>query len=115
LKFSQDKGWEAFSDLLEAIPTPPRVVIYERFIIDDDIKKHVGEEHVTIQNIGILKAYARRNGAELVGQTNKILKLGYGWGQITPATQKKDSHRRDALAHGVFYLVKNNIREVRRM
>lgn len=108
----QLKGQEALVRFLEGIQALPRVIIYEAFVIDGDMKKHKGQEHFTIQNIGIIKSYAIRNNIELVRQERTRKTMGYGWGQISKAGSHKDSHGKDAMAHAVYYVVTKNIRPV---
>lgn len=113
----QVAGQQPLRRFLRAIQTPPRVIIYERFLVDGDMKKHMGEEHKTIQNIGIIKSWYfdlidDGHEVELVPQLRTVKKMGYGWGNLTQNSNHKESHRRDAMAHAVYYVVKNNIRPI---
>lgn len=112
--FGQIRGQELLTYWLEELPVPPKVLIYEEYKILGEAQIHFGKEVPTIQNIGIIKSYAFRNDIELVKQSTDKKRLGYGWAQIKKAGNHSDSHRRDAYAHGFFYLVTHQIVTVTR-
>jgi hypothetical protein len=114
LSFGQVKGQEALWRHLRAIRVPPSVIIYETYRVRPGVS-HNGSEIETIQNIGIIKAYAYEINAKLVKQEPTVKKMGYGWIQMAEATNHRDSHRRDALAHATYYVMTNEIREIRRI
>lgn len=113
----QIAGQHALRRLLRAVQDPPSVIIYEGFRILGDMKNHFGQEHETIQNIGIIKSWYYDliddgHEVELVKQLPQNKKMGYGWGNLTVTQNHAESHRRDAMAHAVYYVVKNNIRPI---
>lgn len=114
VSFGQVKGQKPLYELLSAIRVPPRVVIFESYRVRPGVS-HNGSEIETIQNIGIIKAYAFSINAELVKQEPTVKKMGYGWIQMAEAGNHRDSHRRDAMAHAAYYVMKNGIRQIRRI
>jgi hypothetical protein len=110
----QVKGQRELWELLTAIQDPPDLVIYERFKALGDYKIHFGKENITEQNIGIVLAYAFWVNAKIVVQDPENKRQGYAWAKLKSAGDHKDSHRRDAYAHGEFYMVVNKYKVVRR-
>jgi len=70
---------------------------------------HNWSSPVTLEAIGAIKARARLIGAEVVMQQAAIKPVGYGWAKMVYKKGQKNIHHRDALAHGVYYLVKRKL------
>lgn len=97
-------GLDELIDFLESLNPKPDIIIFERYVVtrlDTDINTG---EHETIQAIGVIKSYARRNGIPIVGQLRTVKPQGYAWHHTirTPGA-KANSHRRDAHAHVCYY------------
>lgn len=112
LIMGQIAGQKGLYDLLDAVRTHPRVVICEEYVILD--YNHFGEKVETIQTIGILKSFAFRWNARWIEQSRTIKPIAYGMAKslaphIKAQGAKGDSHRKDAFAHGVYYLTKQRI------
>lgn len=60
----------------------------------------------TLRIIGALESRARRIGSPLVLQEPAIKPVGYAHAGLKYVKDKKGMHVQDAIAHGVFYLVK---------
>jgi hypothetical protein len=110
----QVMGQRELWELLTSIQDPPDLVIYERFRALGDYKIHFGKENITEQNIGIVLGYAYSVGADIVVQDPENKRKGYAWAKLKIASNHKDSHRRDAYAHGEFYMVMNGYKIIRR-
>lgn len=86
----------------------PKVIIYEGYIVYAG-RPHVGSRVETVQLIGQIKDFARRNGIRLVEQDAKILGIAQKWSGIPIPSNHNKSHWASALNHGFYYLRKNNI------
>lgn len=96
---------------LRKLDPKPEVIIFEDYVINPRIRQG-GTRPVAAIAIGHLEAYCEDNNIQLVKQyaTNKT--MGYVWAEIKQADDHKDSHQRDAIAHGTYYLIRNRIRPV---
>lgn len=106
----QVRGQHALRRFLRGLQTPPSVLIYEGFRILGDYKKHFGQEHETIQNIGIIKTYYfdlvdMGFQCELIKQLPDVKRMGYGWGQLPKQSNHSLSHQWDAMAHATYYAI----------
>lgn len=111
-------GPDSFMDWLEGLDNPPREIIYENYRVNPTIN-HGFSKVVTIQLIGMIKRYARKNKILLHEQPNTVLKIGLkyiGMYEIYYPPGKPKKHVDDqisAYAHGVYYLQKKGIRKSR--
>ncbi len=62
---------------------------------------------VTTQVIGALQLQARQKNKILVLQEPAVKPVGYGWSNMKYQVGRKGMHWQDALAHAVYYAVKN--------
>ena len=116
----QIAGQQPLRRWLRALQEPPSVIIYESFRIRGHYKNHFGQEHETIQNIGIIKSYYydlidMGFEVELVKQDPTRKRMGYGWAGLKESGDHSQSHRKDAMAHGVYYVVTKKIRPIIRL
>lgn len=108
-----------FMDWLEGLDPPPKVIIYENYRVNPTIK-HGFSKVPTVQLIGMIKRFAKKAKIEIHEQNNGVLPIGLRYAgffdRYYHANGKKKKHVDDehaALAHGIYYLVKNKIREHR--
>lgn len=91
----------------------PKVVIVENFRLRPWLSTQQSwSDFPASRVIGMVEMYCELAGAALVKQEPSCKETGYAWSGVKKAKDHKDSHYRDAYAHGVFYLVKNKIRTV---
>jgi len=64
---------------------------------------------IALEAIGEIKGRARRIGAEVVMQQASLKVPGYGFAGMVYKKGQKNIHHKDALAHGVYYLVKRKL------
>ncbi len=111
----QISNQDALIDFLEALNPVPSVIIVEKWKLSPDQSKGMyWTEMITPQNIGIIKAYARRHQVEIVWQETGVKKAGYGLAMLKPTSNHRDSHWRDAKAHLEYYLARNKVKPIRR-
>ena len=119
-------GWAGFSEQginvsmgecsLNELPTLlqatlPAIIVFENYRLRPWMAKKQSWSNMPAPKvIGALEMYAKMHNLELVSQEPDKKEVGYAWGNIPKAKNHKDSHDRDALAHGVFYLIENGIR-----
>lgn len=100
---------DTFLDLLDYWPTPHVVVCEQYDITKETLKKSRGERAWSIEQIGVLRQYARKGGAMFVLQRARDAKAlvtderlqALGLWHPTPG-----GHTNDALRHLVMYLAK---------
>ena len=115
--FGHIDGIDEFLDWLEDQPKP-KVVILEEYRVNPSIS-HAFSKVRTIEVIGGVKRYCRKNNITLVEQRNTVLPIGLryiGMYEVYYRGRKKIQHVDDeiaALAHGEYYLVKNKIKQHR--
>lgn len=95
-------------------PAEVRVIIIEEYRVRGPANIHQGSKVETIQAIGIIKGWAYGNQAKIVEQPAHIKPIAYRFANMQPAKRKALSHRLDAEAHGIYYLVTNKIIQPRR-
>lgn len=95
---------------LEKLDPRPALIIYEGWVTNPSIPQG-GSKQETSQIIGHIRSYAIRSGVVAIEQPNRVKKVGYAYAGIKelPRSRHAESHQRDAIAHGVYYLVKNKI------
>lgn len=66
----------------------------------------------TSKIIGKIELLAEMRGVPLTLQANTVKPIGYKWAGLKEPPKNHDiSHQFDAIAHGVYWLQSNNIRE----
>lgn len=116
--FGHKDGIDEFLDWLEDQP-PPKVCILEIYRVNPGIS-HAFSKVRTIEVIGGVKRWCRKNNVTLVEQRNTDLSIGLryiGMYEVYYKGRKRIKHVDDeisALAHGEYYLVKNKIKKHRR-
>src|SRR5215510_1574641 len=106
--FGQITDPDLFMDFIEALDPKPEVIVMEDYIIRKHIS-HSGSRAPTIQLIGMIKRYARKNDIKVVLQQASAKSIGYKFAGMTPTKNHAQSHQYDAVAHGVFYLQKHGV------
>lgn len=111
LSLGQVAGLDAFTDWLEI--QDPALIVFEDYLVNPNIP-HGGSRVETIQVIGAIKSFAKRRSICAVPQAPHIKRIGYAWCGLKalPKSRHSISHQYDAMAHGVYYLVKERIRKV---
>lgn len=96
--------------ILEELPKPD-VVIYENFqLFKHKAKQQIGSKFETVQAIGMIKSWAKRNGAEVIEQKPEIKKIAQMWTGMKPTgSHNVNSHWVDAYNHGMYYLIGKGI------
>lgn len=116
--FGTIDGIDEFLDWLDDQPKP-RVVIMEDYRVSPTIS-HAFSKVRTIEVIGGVKRYCRKNNITLVEQRNLVLPIGLrylGMYEVYYKGRKKVKHVDDeisALAHGEYYLVSTKVKKHRR-
>lgn len=118
-RFLQDEeGWYinevgevSKDDILQWIEnTGPDIYVVENYRDrPNDFRGNRGRrwsEGETHRIIGAIDSRARRIGSPIVLQEPSIKPVGYGWAGMKYVKGKKGMHRQDAIAHGVYYLIK---------
>lgn len=85
-------------------------IICEDFLIDPNKSRGGSFDQSrmpTIQTIGIVKLKAQQNQVKCVMQQNNIKPAGYGFAGLTYRRGARGVHQQDAIAHGMYYLVRN--------
>jgi len=110
--FGQIETLDDFMDFVEGLEPKPKTIIMEDYIIRKGIS-HAGSRAPTIQLIGMIKRYARKNSIEVVLQMSHAKTIGYKFAGLVPTKNHSQSHQYDAIAHAVYYLQKIGVRESR--
>jgi hypothetical protein len=91
------------------------LVIIEEFMLNppgfrNQVPKH--DKMITVQVIGYVKSWAKRNKVKVVEQQRDKRMVGYKyWGQKPLPKSDPLNHAYDATAHGIYYLQRKGIRE----
>lgn len=107
------KGHDKFMDWLEEVDPKPDIIIFEVYTIDNRQFNHQGSNVPTLQLIGMIKRYASKNKIKLVESRRVNLKIGLRFMGVKYPPGEHVPDQVSALAHGVFYLTKHNIRKSR--
>src|SRR6478735_1980723 len=87
------------------------VVVIEDFrLFRGKAKQQIGSRFETVQVIGLVQSWARRNKAELVKQGSDILAIAPKWSKMPMPKNHANSHHVSAYNHAFYYLVKNDMR-----
>ena len=108
-KYGQVKFLELVT-LVESLPTPD-VVVYENFeLFKHKAKQQIGSKFETVQAIGIIISWCKRNGADLIEQRPTIKPIAQKWtGMVPTGSHNTNSHWIDAYNHGMYYLCRQGI------
>lgn len=86
------------------------LMVVENFLVDPT-KSRTGafdlSDMKTIQVIGALQLQARLHGKQVALQSRTVKPVGYGYLRMKYVKGKKGMHSTDAMAHAVFWAVKN--------
>lgn len=103
-------------DWLETLPGDQfKKVIIEEFMLNppgfrNQVPKH--DKMITVQVIGYVKSWAKRNKVEIIEQARNVRQVGYMYWGVKPLPKSdKLNHAYDAIAHGIYYLQRRGIRE----
>lgn len=108
LDFGESRDTTTF-DLTDRIQNCDLMVI-ENFLIDPSKSRTGAFDHsemLTIQVIGALRLQARLHDKQVVLQSRSVKPVGYGYLRMKYVKGKKGMHSTDAMAHAVFWAVKN--------
>lgn len=112
-------GLDGVLEWIENLDPKPQRIIYENYRINPTIS-HGFSKVLTVQVIGVIKSYAKRNKIPLHEQPNTVLKIGLKYigcyGMYYTPRGKRIKHVDDeisAWAHGVYYLQSHHIRKSR--
>ena len=109
------RGHEELMEFLMSIPDNelPKVVIYEDYtLFQSKAMQQSGSDMPASQAIGIIKMFGKRCRAEMIKQAANILGIAQKLAGVSLPKNHDHSHDISAYVHGVYYLIKNNIREV---
>lgn len=107
------RGLEELLTFIENEPKVDIVVMEEFRLFHSKALQQSGSRLETVEAEGIVRSWAWRNKVKLVLQLPKDpLKLGQMWSGVAMPKNHKNSHGISALYHGVYYLVKNGMREI---
>lgn len=110
ITMTQMKKKELFEYLDSLESNPPSVVIYEEYMIfAHKAASHSYSKVPTIQIIGAIVYFGHRIKAQVVEQKSQCKPLGYKYSGMTVPKNHSKSHGPDAMAHGYYYLINNNI------
>lgn len=88
------------------------IVVVENFLVRPT-KARKGafdwDPMITSRVIGAVELLCEQFHKKLVFQEPSIKPVGFGWGNMKYVAGKKGTHSQDALAHAVFYAVKNGL------
>lgn len=110
-ELGQVVGVDEFILWLETLDPKPSLIICEDFVLNPNIPQG-GSQMEAPQVIGAVKSYASKTGIVCVIQAPRLKKIGYAWAGTRPPSKKADTHRMDAYAHGVYYLVLHDILKI---
>ncbi len=109
LKTMRESKDETAADYLDLLREAD-VIVVENFQVRPD-KARTGSfdwnDMIAPQVIGAIRAVSASLGKTIVLQPPSIKPVGYGWSNQRYVKGKKGMHQQDALAHAVYYAVKN--------
>ena len=98
-------GMEGLSLFLATIEDMPHTIICETYEILPWVP-HAFSRVETIREVGIIQEFALRHNIEFIEQKPMVKKSGRKWAGLAPDKNKADSHHKDAIGHGVYFLYK---------
>lgn len=112
-------GLDSFLEWIENLDPKPKRIIYENYRISPTLN-HGFSKVLTVQVIGMIKSYAKRNRIPLHEQPNTVLKIGLKYvgcySMYYDSKGRRKKHVDDqisAWAHGVYFLQSHHIRKSR--
>lgn len=114
-EFGQLHGEAALVEFLSTLETPTLIIVESFTLYGHKAIQQSGSKMITPQVIGMLKMYARQKNVPLVEQPASILPIAEKWSGIKVEGKggHGNSHWKSAFNHGVYYLVKNNLRKTK--
>lgn len=109
--FIENLNKEEFGALLDSLEGKTEgmaEIIYEEYVVNPAIP-HGGKKVETIQVIGQIKDFARRNKVPCVGQPASILGIAEKWSGVKMPKKHSTSHRISAFLHGYYRLTQQGI------
>ncbi len=98
-------GLEGLSLFLATIEDMPHTIICETYRIRPWVS-HAFSKVETIREVGIIQEFALRHNIEFIKQEPGCKTSGCKWAGLGPPKNKADSHHKEAIGHGVYYLYK---------
>lgn len=102
--------------LSHALVDTIKVVICENYLnAVYNAKIHISRRNrsnKTSKKIGAVETLCDIKGISVVLQPNTNKPIGYGYAGLEQPKNHAISHQYDAVAHGTYYLVKNNIKDI---
>lgn len=91
----------------------PDLIVYENFKLwKHRALQQSGSDLPAAQAIGMIKSYAKIYGILLVDQSPQILSNAQKMTQMKMPSDHSQSHWVSAYLHGMWYLIKNNLKDV---
>lgn len=101
------------SDFKENYDFDNIVIVYENFkLFKGRAIQQSGSSMEASQAIGQLKMLAAQNNWKIYDQPPNIKAIAQKWSGSVPPKNHSQSHQIDAYNHGVYWLVKNNMRRI---
>jgi len=101
-------------DWLEAEPRPDLIVMEKYKLFKWLALQQSGSRMEVAQAEGIVESYGRRNGVQVIEQSPQILTTAQMWTKVRLDRGSHDrSHWKSALNHGYYYLICNNMAEIK--
>lgn len=105
-----EKDMSRMDEWLETLGGDFKAIILESYSLYPHVPQMYSKME-TVQVIGKIKSWAHKRGIPIVEQAPELRKIGYKYMGKKIPSKKADSHRLDALAHGVYFLQRTGIRE----
>lgn len=108
--FGEDLDANLITNLLDTIK--PTVLIIEEYVLfGHKARAQTGSKMFTSRIIGLFEAWAGVNNVKVHFQRSDIKPIGYKWAGIKVPRNHSQSHQTDAYVHGIYWLIRNNIRK----
>lgn len=104
---------EALHNKLSEFTTIKKVIIEDYTLWFHKARKQAGSKMPAPKAIGIVETFARNWEADIIKQGSDIKPIAEKWtGRSTKGIPKSQTHVLDALNHGDYFLIKNDIKEI---
>jgi len=114
LDFGTTHSDDELHQKLSLFETIGKVIIEDYTLWYHKARKQAGSKMPAPKAIGIVETFARNWKAEIIKQGSDIKPIAEKWTErSTKGVPKAKTHVLDALNHGDYYLIKNNIKQIR--
>lgn len=107
------RGLDELVEFLQQQEDDPigHIVMEDFKLFSHKAKQQSGSQLEVVQAIGMVKLWAKQQNIEITLQRSvDALKMGKVWSNVPMPKNHKNSHGISALYHGVYWLVKNEMR-----